>query len=192
METEQKYQGLTVVCGPMFAGKTTELIKLAKHFSGAGERIQIFKHSLDNRFDNDCVVSHDSVFLPAIPVSSAMDATEKIDTEATVFFFDEIQFFDFSIFRLFGLLLSKGRRIICCGLDMDFKGTPFPVMERLLAMADLVVKKKGKCAVCGKPSGFSYLNETRPEKGNILIGGADKYSPLCRFCFLSKIKQQET
>jgi thymidine kinase len=101
---------------------------------------------------------------------------------------DEVQFFDDGLVAVCNLLSSKGARVICAGLDMDFTGQPFGVMPALLASAEYVTKVHAICLSCGSLAQFSH--RLVDEKNQVLLGEKENYEPLCRNCFNEKRKNE--
>ena len=116
---------IEVVCGPMFSGKTEELIRRVKRAQIAKQKIQIFKPEIDTRYHEQRVVSHSSLSIEAIPVKSSKDIIEKVFDSTRIIAIDEVQFFDKGIIDIASRLARRGCRVICAGLDQDYQGNPF-------------------------------------------------------------------
>jgi len=190
---------LEIICGPMFSGKSEELIRRLRRAIIAKQRVMTFKHALDNRFSFDCVASHAGDKIDA----QAIDTPERIlqfvqKGGADVIGIDEVQFFPNSIVYVIDELINSGKRVIAAGLDLDFRGIPFGPMPTLLTIADDVMKLKAICSVCGKDAAFSQrLIDGKPAKYNdpiILIGAQESYQARCRTCYeidqLPPVKQK--
>src|SRR5690606_17663595 len=148
--THQYFHGsIEVVCGPMFSGKTEELIRRVKRAQIAKQRVQIFKPAVDIRYDKDDVVSHSSQVVKAEPVESAVDILIRLKDSTRVVAIDEVQFFDDAIITVITKLADRGYRVICAGLDLDYRAQVFGPMGTLLALADEVVKIHAICTICG-------------------------------------------
>jgi thymidine kinase len=180
---------IEVVCGSMFSGKTEELMRRLKRAQYAKQKIQVFKPVIDQRYSVDHVQSHDANRILSIPVSSAKEILEKIDDNTRVVGIDEAQFFDIGIVDVAQKLAYRGTRVICAGLDMDFKGLPFGPMPALLAVAESVTKLSAVCVICAGPATRSQrmISETHtPDAQNtesqVLVGAHDYYEARCRFC----------
>jgi len=177
-----------VVCGSMFSGKTEELMRRLKRAQYAKQKIQVFKPVIDQRYSVDHVQSHDSNKILSTPVSSAREILEKVDDNTRVVGIDEAQFFDETLVDVAQKLAYRGTRVICAGLDMDFRGQPFGPMPKLLAIAEHVTKLSAVCMVCGEPATRSQrlVGEVeQPEGGSedqVLVGAHDYYEARCRFC----------
>lgn len=169
---------IEVVCGPMFSGKTEELIRRVKRVQIAKQRVQIFKPAIDVRYDETKVVSHSSQAIESQPVEKSTDILINLKDTTRVIAIDEIQFFDEGIVDVVEKLANRGYRVICAGLDLDFRGVPFGPMPMLLAIADNVQKIQAVCTVCGAPATRSQrLSDT---KDTVLLGESDAYDARCR------------
>lgn len=170
---------IEVICGPMFSGKTEELLRRIRRAQIARQEVQIFKPKLDNRYHESDVVSHIGQSIPAIAVENSDDLMINISKDTKVVGIDEIQFFDKNICGLVSELADNGFRVICAGLDQDHKGVPFGPMPCLLAIADMVDKVSAICTVCGMPATKSLrINSEIDDK--IFIGEKDYYEARCR------------
>ncbi len=177
--THQYFHGsIEVVCGPMFSGKTEELIRRIKRAQIAKQRVQIFKPAIDVRYDVEDVVSHSSQTIKAEPVESAVDILIRLKDSTRVVAIDEVQFFDENIITVVTKLAARGYRVICAGLDLDFRAQPFGPMPVLLALADEVMKIHAICTVCGAPATRSQRLNAQKER--VLIGETDAYEARCR------------
>ncbi len=171
---------IEVVCGPMFSGKTEELIRRVKRAQIAKQKIQIFKPNIDNRYSKTKVVSHSSLKIEAIPVASSLDILSKIFDSTRIVAIDEVQFFDDGIIEVVGRLARRGCRVICAGLDQDYMGNPFGPMPHLLAVADEVVKVHAICTVCGAPASKTFRKKEEKNLDQVLVGEMDRYEARCR------------
>jgi len=178
---------LTVVCGSMFAGKSEELIRLARRSLYAKRKVQVFKPSVDKRYDESNVVSHMGVSHSALPVNSTHEMKARLEPDTEVVLIEEVQFFDDSIVDFLVELADKGKEVICAGLDQDFRRQPFGPMPKLLAAADEVVKLRAICMKCGQVASHTYrVIDGRPAHWDdpiILIGATESYEARCRNCF---------
>lgn len=177
--THQYFHGsIEVVCGPMFSGKTEELIRRVKRAQIAKQRVQIFKPAIDVRYDKEDVVSHSSQTIKAEPVDNAVDILIRLKDSTRVVAIDEVQFFDDNIVMVVTKLAARGYRVICAGLDLDYRAQPFGPMPVLLAIADEVTKIHAICTVCGAPATRSQRLSSQKE--HILLGESDAYEARCR------------
>jgi len=180
---------LEVITGPMFAGKTTELIKRIERQAFARRKVALFKPSIDTRYSTEEVVAHNGLRYEAfvVPtngdgVASIMETTIREKYE--VIGVDEVQFFPMEIVEVLNKLADDGVYVIASGLNLDFKGDPFPVMKELLVRADNIVYLTAVCTVCGRPATRSQrLIDGKPAPRNspvILVGGRESYEARCR------------
>ena len=178
---------ITVVCGSMYAGKSEELIRRARRALYAKKMVQVFKPSIDLRFDDRMVVTHMGVKHEALPVASVKEMEDAIDPEVDVLCIEEVQFFDDSIIDLATRLADSGVEVVLAGLDQDFRRRPFGPMPTLLAVADEVVKLRAICMKCGRTASHTYrMIEGKPAHKDdpiILIGATETYEARCRNCF---------
>lgn len=179
MPTSQMYHGaIEVVCGPMFSGKTEELIRRVRRAQIARIKVQIFKPAIDTRYSEKDVVSHSSQSVEGEPVSSSIEILTKLKDDTRIVAIDEVQFFDENIVKVVSKLARRGYRVICAGLDMDYRGIPFGPMPMLLAIADEVTKVHAICTVCGALATRSQ--RLTNSKDQVLLGEKDAYEARCR------------
>ena len=178
---------ITVVCGSMFAGKSEELIRLARRALYAKRTVQVFKPKIDDRYDQTMVVTHMGVRHEALAVDNVADLRTKIDPTAQVVLIEEAQFFDESIADVAVELADRGVEVVLAGLDQDFRRRPFGPMATLLAIADDVVKLRAICMKCGAPASHTYRSvDGRPARECdpiVLIGATERYEARCRNCY---------
>ena len=171
-------EGIEVVCGSMFSGKTEELIRRMKRAKFAKQKVEIFKPSLDTRYSEEDVVSHDKNTIRSTPIDSS-GAILLLASDIDVVGIDEAQFFDEGLVEVCNQLANNGVRVIVAGLDMDYKGIPFGPIPALCAIADEVTKVHAICVKCGA---LAYVSHKR-----VLLGEKDEYEPLCRECYQRSI-----
>ncbi len=175
---------IEVICGSMFSGKTEELMRRLRRATIAKLRIQVFKPAVDIRYAAKAIASHNGLQLNAIPVQTSDEIRQLVDPDDAVIAIDEIQFFDDGVVALCDELAEKGHRVICAGLDMDFRGEPFGPIPRLLAIAEKIDKLQAICVVCGHAASRTQrLIEGRPacyEDPIVLVGAAEVYEARCR------------
>lgn len=176
----RKRGSVEVITGSMFSGKTEELIRRLRRARFAGLKVEIFKPSLDKRYSEIHVVSHDEKSIVSTPVDNAASIL-LLAGDADVIGIDEAQFFDNSLVEVCNNLANSGIRVIIAGLDMDFSGKPFGPLPSLLAVAESITKVHAICVRCGNLALYSY----RKSGGEsvVLLGEKDLYEPLCRSCF---------
>lgn len=183
-----KHGMLEVICGPMFSGKSEELIRRLRRAKIAQQTIVTFKPQIDNRYALEYVISHDGNKVDARPLMNVNEIVEIVNTNnATVIGIDEAQFFSHEIVGVICTLINENRRVIVAGLDLDFRGTPFGCMPLLLAIADKVTKLQAICTQCGHDAHFTQrLVNGDPAKYDdpiILIGAQEAYQARCRGCY---------
>jgi len=171
---------IEVITGSMFSGKTEELIRRLRRAQYAGMKVEIFKPSLDNRYSENRVVSHDDKSILSTPVDNS-SAILLLAGDIHVVGIDEAQFFDNSIVDVCNELADKGIRIVIAGLDMDFMGKPFGPMPALLSIAEFVTKVHAICMRCGNLAQYSYRKSENEQV--VLLGEKNLYEPLCRNCY---------
>lgn len=175
-----KRGSIEVITGSMFSGKTEELIRRLRRAQFAGLKVEIFKPSLDNRYSETRVVSHDDKSIISTPVDNA-SAILLFAGDVNVVGIDEAQFFDNSIIDVCNTLADNGIRVVVAGLDMDFMGKPFGPMPALLAVAEFVTKVHAICMRCGNLAQYSFRKSG--ESQVVLLGEKNLYEPLCRDCY---------
>jgi thymidine kinase len=169
-----------VICGPMFSGKSEELIRRLKRAAIARQPLQIFKPKIDDRYHESKIVSHSEHSIEATAVATAADVARMIAPETRVVGIDEVQFFDPEIVSVIERLADGGMRVIVAGLDQDYAAKPFDPMPQLLALAEYVTKSLAICSRCGAPAGRSQRMVATESR--VLVGAADAYEPRCRRC----------
>ncbi len=169
-----------VVSGPMFSGKTEELMRRLRRAKIAQQRIELFKPSLDKRYHEKNVVSHDESAMESIVIENEKDIL-KLSKDAQVIAIDEAQFFSQNIIAIIKTIADEGKRVIVAGLDKDYKGNPFGPMPQLMANAEFVTKLHAICVRCGSLASFSY--RIKNSNKTVMLGASDEYQARCRACF---------
>ena len=175
---------IEVVCGSMFSGKTEELIRRMKRAKFAKQKVEIFKPSIDTRYSDEDVVSHDQNSIHSTPIESS-GSLLLLASDIDVVGIDEAQFFDNGLVEVCNELANRGIRVIVAGLDMDFKGIPFGPIPALCAIADEVTKVHAICVRCGALAYVSHRLISNDRR--VLLGEKDEYEPLCRECYQKAI-----
>jgi thymidine kinase len=170
---------IEIVAGPMFSGKTEELIRRVKRAQIAKQKVQIFKPAIDNRYHETEVVSHSAHSIEAVPVNTSVELLQKVFDSTRVVAIDEVQFFDDNIIKVVEKLARRGIRVILAGLDQDYMGRPFGPMANLLAISDDVLKIHAICTECGAAASKTYRKNPKVD-GQVLVGEADLYEARCR------------
>lgn len=174
---------IEVVCGSMFSGKTEELIRRMRRAQFAKQKVEIFKPSIDNRYHDTNVVSHDANSIHSTPVANAAAILPLIDGVEVVGI-DEAQFFDLELINVCNTLANNGLRVIVAGLDMDYLGKPFGPMPGIMAIAEYVTKVHAICVSCGALANHSHRMAASEDL--VLLGQTESYEPLCRQCYNEK------
>jgi thymidine kinase len=186
LENNKNKGWIEVICGSMFSGKTEELIRRMKRAQFANLKVEIFKPSIDVRYSEQEVVSHDANAIQSTPVESAQNIL-LMASDVDVVGIDEAQFFDAGIVDVCRELANSGIRVIVAGLDMDYMGKPFGPMPALMATAEYVTKVHAICVRCGDLAHHSH-RLTADDK-QVLLGAHDTYQPICRHCFKELVKK---
>ena len=193
---------IEVVCGPMFSGKTEELIRRLRRAMFGRQKVVVFKPRLDDRYDAVEIVSHSEQRLISVPVENAAQIErylEKVEVMPEVVGVDEAQFFDRALVPLLERIANEGARVVVAGLDQDYLGKPFTIMPELLAVSDYVTKQQAVCVVCGAPATKSQrvhphapvnTHDARPTgetKEQVLVGAQEAYEARCRRCHVTTV-----
>ncbi len=180
-KVKEKGKGwIELIAGSMFSGKTEELIRRLRRAKIANQKVEIFKPTIDNRYSDKKVVSHDANFINSTSVANACDILPQI-TDCDVVGIDEAQFFDEDLVEVCNTLADRGVRVVIAGLDMDFKGNPFGVMPKLFSISEYVTKVHAICMRCGDLAHYSHRLSTHDDL--VFLGEKDSYEPLCRSCY---------
>jgi thymidine kinase len=194
MDTITKLGWIEVVTGPMFAGKSEELIRRIKRLEYAKKKVLVFRPRIDNRYSLDEVVSHSNSRRKSILIDNAKDILSHIKEDTYAVVVDEIQFLDKEIIPISEHLANRGVRVILGGLDTDFRGETFMITSDLMARAEYVTKLTAICVRCGSPATKTqrivngkpahYLDPI------VVVGASEAYEPRCRHCHevLGKVK----
>ena len=178
---------IEVVCGSMFSGKTEELIRRMKRAKFAKQRVEIFKPTVDTRYSDENVVSHDQNAIHSTPID-ASGAILLLASDIDVVGIDEAQFLDDGLVDVCNELANRGVRVIIAGLDMDYKGVPFGPIPALCAIADEVTKVHAICVRCGALAYVSHRLVNNDHR--VLLGEKEEYEPLCRDCYQKALKEE--
>jgi thymidine kinase len=174
---------IEVVCGPMFSGKTEELIRRVRRAQYARQRVQVFKPAIDDRYHAESIVSHNEDSVEAHAVQDVDGIRANLDSHAHVIGIDEAQFFGPDVVEVCQELANRGCRVIVAGLDQDYMGEPFGPMPHLLCVAEYITKLLAICVRCGNPAGHSYRLASDPQQ--VLVGATEQYEARCRRCYWS-------
>jgi len=192
MENYKQPGWIEVITGPMFAGKSEELIRRLRRLDYAHQRYLVFKPAIDNRYSVDNVESHLHNKTKCIPAKDTAEIRAHLNQPFDVLAIDEVSFLDFAIVDLCDELANEGKRVIVAGLDTDFRGEPFPITAALLAKAEFVTKLTAICVKCGEPATMTQriVNGVPAAYDSpvVLIGAAEAYEPRCRHCHVCEKK----
>ena len=179
---------IEVVFGPMYSGKSEELIRRIRRAKIAKQKVQVFKPEVDNRYSKDQVVSHCGEREEGIAVKNSSDILRLLDEDTDVVAIDEAQFFDEGIINVVTYIADRNKRVICAGLDMDFRGEPFGPMPNLASISEFVDKIQAICMVCGNQATRTQrLINGKPAKYSdpiVLVGATESYEARCRKCHI--------
>lgn len=177
---------IEVITGPMYCGKSEELIRRLRRVKIAKQKVKVFKPIIDDRYSKNDVVSHSGDSMEAISVDHPEEILKRVDDKIDVVGIDEIQFFSKEIIEVCEILANQGKRVIVAGLDRDFRGEPFGPMPELLSRAEYVDKLHAICVVCGNPATRTQrLINGRPASYSdpvIMVGASEVYEARCRKC----------
>lgn len=179
---------IEVICGPMFSGKSEELIRRVRRAIIARQRVQVIKPAIDTRYSDSQVVSHSDVRLNATCVASVRELFAAVRPRTEVVGIDEAQFFDDELVTVCNALANRGVRVIVAGLDMDYRGVPFVPMPGLLGVAEIVTKIQAVCMECGAPASFSQRISGGDD--TVELGSSERYEARCRQHFEPEEERQ--
>lgn len=171
---------IEVICGPMFCGKTEELIRRLKRAQIAKMKTAIFKPMIDNRYSEEHIVSHNQSRLESYLIDDATEILDKVD-DAEVVGIDEAQFFNDNLIGVCQELSANNTRVLVAGLDNDYLARPFGPMPKIMCAAEYLDKLRAICILCGEPASFTQRLSKDAEQ--VVIGETDKYEARCRKCY---------
>ena len=181
---ESKSGSVEIICGSMFSGKTEEMIRRLRRARIAKQKVQVFKPTIDIRYNAEKVTSHAGIDFEALPVQKSNEIEKNLDHDTTVVGIDEAQFFDDEIIQVIERLADSGLRVIVTGLDMNFRGDPFGCIPTIMSKADHVDKLHAICMVCGEPASRTQrLVDGKPARYDdpiVIVGAAELYEARCR------------
>jgi thymidine kinase len=180
---------IEAICGPMFSGKSEELIRRLRRAGIARKRVQVFKPAIDDRYSLDEIVSHGDQRMKSVAVAGAKEILDRIDLRTQVVGIDESNFFGPDLVEVAGHLADTGKQVIVAGLDTDYLGRPFPPMPDLLCLAESITKTLAICMRCGNPA--KHTQRLVESDDLIVVGAAGMYEARCRGCFEPGAPKQE-
>lgn len=181
---------IEVICGPMFSGKSEELIRRLRRAMIARKLVQVFKPVIDDRYSHDEIVSHGDQRMKSVSVENAADVLKKMDWRTEVVGIDESNFFGMDLVEVANQLADSGKQVIIAGLDTDYMGRPFHPMPELLALAESITKTLAICVRCGNPA--KHTQRLVGSDDLIVVGAAGMYEARCRRCFEPGVPKQES
>lgn len=170
-----------VICGPMFSGKSEELIRRVTRSQIARIPVQVFKPAIDDRYAVTEVVSHSALKIEAIPVANSLELLRSINDSTRVIGIDEGQFFDDGLVDIVDNLAATGLQVIVAGLDTDYLRRPFEPIPTLCDRAEYVTKMLAVCHRCGGPA--LYTQRIVQSDDLVVLGAEDAYEARCRMCY---------
>ncbi len=180
---------IEVVCGPMFSGKSEELIRRLRRAMIARKRVQVFKPALDDRYSRDEIVSHGDVRMKSEVVANSAEILTRLDWRTQVVGIDEANFMGPELIEVANQLADSGKQVLIAGLDTDFMGRPFTPIPELLAHAESITKTLAICMRCGNPA--KHTQRLVESDDLIVVGAAGMYEARCRRCFEPGVPKQE-
>jgi len=188
MDRRDERGWVEVICGPMFSGKSEELIRRMTRYQIARIPVQTFKPSLDDRFATHEVVSHSALSVAAEPVADSDSLLKAVKDRTEVVGIDEGQFFDDGLVEVVERLAAAGKRVIVAGLDQDFLGRPFEPIPSLMLRAEYITKALAVCHRCGGAGMFTQRVIESEEL--VVLGAQGAYEARCRRCYDPSESQQ--
>jgi thymidine kinase len=179
---------IEVIAGCMFSGKTEELIRRLKRSSIAKQKVAIFKPTVDTRYHERDVVSHNANKIPSTPVANSKDIL-ALAGDCDVVGIDEAQFFDMGIIDVANELANTGKRVVIAGLDMDYTGKPFGPMPYLMCVAEFVTKVNAICAQTGEIGSYTFRLPGKDGE-QVMLGEKDSYEARGRRAFYEGMKER--
>ena len=181
---------IEAICGPMFSGKSEELMRRLRRAMIARKRVQVFKPVIDTRYSEDEIVSHTEMRMKSEPIGKVSDMLKQLDWRTQVVGIDEANFLGPDLVEVATQLADSGKQVIVAGLDTDYMGRPFPPMPDLLTLAESITKTLAICVRCGNPA--KHTQRLVESTDLIVVGAADMYEARCRRCFEPGIPKQES
>ena len=181
---------IEAICGPMFSGKSEELMRRLRRAMIARKRVQVFKPAIDSRYSNDEIVSHTEMRMKSETVYKVSDILSQLDWRTQVVGIDEANFLGQELVEMATQLADSGKQVIVAGLDTDYMGRPFPPMPDLLTLAESITKTLAICVRCGNPA--KHTQRLVESSDLIVVGAAGMYEARCRRCFEPGIPKQES
>lgn len=180
---------IEAICGPMFSGKSEELMRRLRRAMIARKRVQVFKPIIDERYSIDEIVSHTDIRMKSEAIQRVSDILARLDWRTEVVGIDEANFFGPELVGIASQLADSGKQVMVAGLDTDYMGRPFPPMPDLLTLAESITKTLAICVRCGNPA--KHTQRLVDSNDLIVVGAAGMYEARCRRCFEPGVPKQE-
>lgn len=180
---------IEAICGPMFSGKSEELMRRLRRAMIARKRVQVFKPIIDTRYSADEIVSHTDMRMKSEAITNSAEILARLDWRTQVVGIDESNFFGQDLVAVASQLADSGKQVIVAGLDTDYLGRPFPPMPDLLTLAESITKTLAICVRCGNPA--KHTQRLVESTDLIVVGAAGAYEARCRRCFEPGVPKQE-
>jgi len=179
---------IEAICGPMFSGKSEELMRRLRRAMIARKRVQVFKPVIDQRYSTDEIVSHNDSRMKSQVIESASEILPNLDSRTEVVGIDESNFFGPGLVDVATHLADSGKQVIIAGLDTDYMGRPFSPMPELLSLAESITKTLAICVRCGNPA--KHTQRLVESSDLIVVGAGGMYEARCRRCFEPGVPKQ--
>jgi thymidine kinase len=179
---------IEAICGPMFSGKSEELMRRLRRAMIARKRVQVFKPVIDQRYSTDEIVSHNHLRMKSQVIQRAAEILPLTDPRTDVVGVDEANFFGPELVEIATQLADGGKQVMIAGLDTDYMGRPFPPMPELLSLAESITKTLAICMRCGNPA--KHTQRLVESDDLIVVGATGMYEARCRRCFEPGVPKQ--
>jgi thymidine kinase len=179
---------IEAICGPMFSGKSEELMRRLRRAIIARKRVQVFKPAIDERYSSDEIVSHNDLRMKSQVIQRASEILPHLDPRTEVVGIDEANFFGPDLVVIATQLADSGKQVMIAGLDTDYMGRPFPPMPELLSLAESITKTLAICMRCGNPA--KHTQRLVESNDLIVVGAGGMYEARCRRCFEPGVPKQ--
>lgn len=179
---------IEAICGPMFSGKSEELMRRLRRAIIARKRVQVFKPIIDDRYSADEIVSHNDARMKSQALENAAGILPHLDSRTEVIGIDEANFFGPDLVPVVTHLADSGKQVIVTGLDTDYMGRPFSPMPELLSLAESISKTLAICMRCGNPA--KHTQRLVESTDLIVVGATGTYEARCRRCFEPGVPKQ--
>jgi thymidine kinase len=181
---------IEAICGPMFSGKSEELMRRLRRAIIARKRVQVFKPLIDDRYSSDEIVSHNDLRMKSQAIENAAGILPNLESRTEVVGIDESNFFGSDLVDVATHLADSGKQVIIAGLDTDYLGRPFSPMPELLSLAESITKTLAICVRCGNPA--KHTQRLVESTDLIVVGAGGMYEARCRRCFEPGVPKQAT